>query len=132
LAGAGSISNSSTGIIAGGHGGNNSAVTTYYYNGFLHKHHFNYPGASGNGGTGLFSGAGETILNQGQIIGGTGGSGQGGQAGSGGVGLYAATGVNITNNGSITGGNGNRSYYRSLDDRPGTPAAPVCFSTAPR
>jgi hypothetical protein len=130
LAGAGSISNSSTGIIAGGHGGNNSAVTTYYYNGFLHKHHFNYPGASGNGGTGLFSGAGETILNQGQIIGGTGGSGQGGQAGSGGVGLYATTGVNITNNGSITGGNGNRSYYRSFDDRPGTGGAGVLLNGA--
>jgi len=93
LAGSGQVTNSSSGVITGGTGGGSQNA-------------FFQPGGGGNGGTGLVSGAGETLLNQGHITGGNGGYAWQSSAGNGGTGLSASSGDVITNTGVITGGNG--------------------------
>jgi len=102
-----SVTNTSTGGIAGGHGGNSGQG--------------NLAGQAGNGGDAIYV-TNLTMNNDGQILGGIGGSGNGnysitavGNGGTGGDAVNATGHSSFNNTGSITGGTGgNETLYSTI------------------
>ena len=85
--------NNSAGLIAGGFGGNGGSAST------------GVGGDAGQGGYGVFVAGGSTLINSGEIDGGTGGSvtAGGGAVGAGGAGVVGG-GITIIDSGTIVGG----------------------------